>query len=115
MPYLTRAEVAATVRGIGERSAAGSRLVVNYQSPSLPAALGRAAATAMTAVSRQRSPWANEPRRSAWTPTAMSQLLSRHGFRVIRDDDLESLARGLGVPVRQRRSLRSGRVAVADR
>jgi methyltransferase (TIGR00027 family) len=115
VPYLTRSEVAATVRSVGSLSAPGSRLVVNYQSPSLLAALGRLAARAMTTVARQRSPWADEPRRSSWTPTAMSQLLSRNSFRVIRDDDLLSLAEDLRVPVRQRRSLHSGRVAVADR
>jgi hypothetical protein len=45
----------------------------------------------------------------------MSGLLAGHGFGLIRDDDLLTLMRGLGIPVRQRRSLQTGRVAIADR
>jgi methyltransferase (TIGR00027 family) len=115
VPYLSRAEVAATVQAIGSRSAAGSRLIVNYQSPALSAALGRLVARVMTAAARRRSPWADEPRRSSWTPAAMSQLLAGHGFDLTRDDDLLTLAQGLTTPVRQRRSLQTGRVAIADR
>ena len=115
VPYLSRAEVAATVQAISSRSAAGSRLIVNYQSPALSAALGRLAARAMTAAARRRSPWAAEPRRSSWTPAAMSHLLAGHGFDLNRDDDLLTLAQDLTIPVRQRRSLQTGRVAIADR
>lgn len=115
VPYLSRAEVAATVRALASRSAAGSRLVVNYQSPALSAAFGRVAARAMMAMARRRSPWADEPRRSSWTPRAMSELLRDHGFSVNRDDDLLTFANDLSVPVRQRRSLQAGRVAIADR
>lgn len=115
VPYLSRAEVATTLRAISGRSAAGSRLIVNYQSPALSAALGRLAARAMTAIARQRSPWADEPRRSSWTPIALAELLARDGFSVNRDDDLLTLAEELPVPVRRRRSLQSGRVAIADR
>jgi methyltransferase (TIGR00027 family) len=115
VPYLSRAEVAATVQAVGSRSAAGSRLIVNYQSPALSAALGRLAARAMTAAARRRSPWADEPRGSSWTPAAMSQLLAGHGFGLNRDDDLLTLAQDLASPVRQRRSLQTGRVATAHR
>ncbi|HEY3008512.1 MAG TPA: class I SAM-dependent methyltransferase [Micromonosporaceae bacterium] len=115
VPYLGRAEVAATVNAVAGRSAEGSRLVVNYQSPALSAAVGRLAARAMTALARRPSPWATEPRRSSWTPTAMRGLLGAHGFSVRGDDDLVTLAEGLNLSVRQRRSLRTGRVAVADR
>ena len=115
VPYLTRAEVAATLAVVGAKSAPGSRLVVNYQSPAVSAAVGRLVARAMTAVARRPSPWAGEPRRSSWTPAAMRAQLVRHGFNVISDDDLLTLAAALPMPVRQRRSLRNGRVAVADR
>ena len=115
VPYLSRTEVAATVDAVAGRSVEGSRLVVNYQSPALSAAVGRLAARAMTALARRPSPWATEPRRSSWTPTAMRELLAVHGFTVRRDDDLLTLAEGMNLPVRQRRSLRTGRVAVADR
>src|SRR2546430_1210716 len=76
VPYLSRADVAATVQAVSGRSTAGSRLVVNYQSPVLSAAFGRLAARAMTALARRRSPWSDEPRRSSWTPTAMAELLA---------------------------------------
>jgi methyltransferase (TIGR00027 family) len=115
VPYLSRAEVAATVQAVSGRSTVGSRLIVNYQSPALAAVFGRLAARAMTAMARQRSPWADEPRRLSWTPAAMADLLTGYGFRINRDDDLMSLAQELSVRVRQRRSLRTGRVAIADR
>jgi methyltransferase (TIGR00027 family) len=115
VPYLSRAEVAATLHAVSGRSTTGSRLVVNYQSPALSAALGRLAARAMTATARRRSPWADEPRRSSWTPTAMSVLFAGHGFVLNRDDDLLTLAEDPPVPVRRRRSLQTGRVAIADR
>jgi O-methyltransferase involved in polyketide biosynthesis len=115
VPYLTRAQVDATLAVVAARSAPGSRLVVNYQSPEVSAALGRLVARAMTAMARRPSVWANEPRRSTWTPATMRSLLSGHGFAVDRDDDLLALAERSGVSVRQRRSLRNGHVAVADR
>jgi methyltransferase (TIGR00027 family) len=115
VPYLSRSQVAATVHALGDRSAPGSRLVVNYQSPSLSAAFGRLTARAMTAMARRPSPWVDEPLRSSWTPRAMSGLLAREGFRISRDTDLLSVANELRVPVRQRRSLATGRVAIADR
>jgi len=113
VPYLRKAEVAATVAVLAERSAPGSRLVVNYQTPALSAAVGRLAARAMTAVARRPSPWQAEPHRSSWTPKAMRDLLTSHGFTVASDDDLLTLAEQPSVPVRQRRSLRNGRVATA--
>ncbi|HEX7745103.1 MAG TPA: class I SAM-dependent methyltransferase [Micromonosporaceae bacterium] len=115
VPYLTRTEVAATVQALSGRSAAGSRLVVNYLSPSLSAAFGRLLAWAMTATARKRSLWADEPRRSSWTPRAMGELLTAYGFSVNRDDDLLTLAEDLSVPIRPRRSLQTGRVVIADR
>jgi hypothetical protein len=45
----------------------------------------------------------------------MRELLTGHGLAVVRYDDLIALAERLPVPVKQRRSLRTGRVAVADR
>lgn len=115
VPYLSSADVDGTAAVVGARSAAGSRLVVNYQSPAMSAAGGRLVARAMTALAGRSSPWAREPRRSSWTPAAMRELLTGHGFTVVRDDDLLTLAEQLRVPAKQRRSLRNGRVAVADR
>jgi len=115
VPYLSRADVDDTAAVISARSAPGSRLVVNYQSPAMSAAGGRLVARAMTALAGRSSPWASEPRRSSWTPGGMRELLTRHGLAIVRDDDLLSLAEQLRVPIKQRRSLRTGRVAVADR
>lgn len=115
VPYLTRPRVEATMAVIDERSAPGSSLIVNYQSPALSATAGRLVARAMMAAVRRRSPWRAEPWRSLWTPVAMRALLTRHGFAVADDDDLLTLVGQLGTPVRRRRSLRSGRVAIAIR
>jgi hypothetical protein len=68
----------------------------------------------MNTPARRRSPWADEPRRSAWTPEAMRRLLTSHGFTVTSDDDLLGLARRFSSPVRRRISLRTGRIAVAN-
>jgi methyltransferase (TIGR00027 family) len=114
VPYLSKAEVTATVAAIGGLSAPASGLIVNYQTPSLAAASGRAAVRAATRVSRRRSLWADEPRRSSWTPAAMRTLLGTCGFSREADDDLFTIAARLGLPVRQARSLRNGRVAVAE-
>jgi methyltransferase (TIGR00027 family) len=114
VPYLSRAAATATVQHIGMLSAPGSRLVVNYQAPAPIAELGRLAVHVVTLLARQRSPWSDEPRRSTWSAAAMAKLVSLGGFTVGRDDDLLSLAQQLGMPVRVRQSLHSGRIAVAD-
>jgi methyltransferase (TIGR00027 family) len=113
VPYLTPAAVETTVAGLSTRSAPGSVLVVNYQSPSWVAAVGRRVARVMARVSRQDSPLAGEPWRSLWTPERMRDLLGRHGFVVRSDDDLLSIAGGIGSPTANSRSVATGRVAVA--
>ncbi|GAA4385181.1 hypothetical protein GCM10023088_54450 [Actinomadura verrucosospora] len=115
VPYLTRAETAATLQALAKASAPGSRLVVHYQAPSLVASLGRPVARAMRRLSRQPDPMAHEPWRSAWTQAAMRELLTGQGYAVARDTDLLTLAGALAIPVRSRRTLGSGRVLVADR
>ncbi|MFI7284073.1 class I SAM-dependent methyltransferase [Micromonospora chersina] len=114
VPYLTRAEVAATVAELATCSAPGSRLVVNFQSPATSTALGRVVARLLTASTGRSSVWANEPWRSTWTSAAMAALLTRHGWTVTRDEDLLGTARALGLPVRRGTSLRHSRVLVAD-
>ncbi|WP_433367227.1 class I SAM-dependent methyltransferase [Actinoplanes sp. CA-142083] len=112
VPYLTRAEVTATVAALAARSASGSRLVVNYQSPSLLSDLIR---KSMSAVFRKSGPWAGEPWRSTWSAAAMSRLLALHGFAVREDRDLLTVAATLGVVPKQQTSVKNGRVAVAER
>ena len=115
VPYLTRAEVAATMAGLAARSAPGSRLLVNYQSPAVAATVGRVLARLLAASTGRRSVWATEPWRSTWTPAAMAALLARHGYRVTRDESLLDAGRRLALPVGRASSLRHGRVLVADR
>jgi len=115
VPYLTEADVTATVAAVAARSAPGSRLIVNFQTPSRSSALGRLAARAMMASTGRPSFWATEPWRSTWPPAAMAALLGRHGFTVTRDEDLLTTAIALATPARRRQSLAHGRVMVADR
>lgn len=112
--YLTREQVRAGLELIRSRSAPGSRLIVNYQQPSIIAVAGRWLMRSVSRPARRQDPLAGEPRRSAWTPRAMANLLGNHGFRVSGDDDLLSLAERLPIEVRHRRSLRDGRVLVAE-
>jgi len=113
VPYLTPAEVETTVAALAALSAPGSRLVVNYQAPSRRAAVGRVIAKGLATLSRRPNPFAGEPRRSAWTPDSLRALLSPAGLSVTSDDDLLTLSERLGLPVRHKQSVRSGRVAVA--
>jgi methyltransferase (TIGR00027 family) len=113
VPYLTRYDVNTTVAGLAARSAPGSVLVVNYQSPSWIAALGRRLAGLAARVSRQRDPLAGEPWRSSWTPESMGRLLAGHGFVVRRDEDLMSVATRIDSPTTNSRSIGIGRVAIA--
>ena len=115
VPYLTPAAVEATTRVVSGRSAPGSRLIVNYQAPALSATVGRRLAGVLARLAGRGDPLANEPQRSSWTPAAMRELLAGQGFVVARDDDLLTIAERLPFPVRNGRSLRVGRIAVADR
>lgn len=114
VPYLTRPQVAATVEALRACSAPGSRLVGNYQQPSSVAVLGRLAMRSLSRLARRDDPLAGEPRRSSWTPEALARLLGRSGFAVSSDEDLLSLAGQLQLDPRHPRSLREGRVLVAD-
>ena len=115
VPYLTEAEVAATVAAVAACSAPDSRLVVNFQLPSVVTTLGRLASRALVASTGRKSVWADEPWRSTWTPAAMAGLLNEHGFTVTRDEGLTEVAATLDMPVRHARSLGNGRIVVADR
>jgi methyltransferase (TIGR00027 family) len=112
VPYLTPDEVRHTLDEVAARSGPGSRLIVHYQAD---AAATLAALRAFTVLARRASPWRNEPWRSTWTAEQMRELLTERGFRVVRDDDLLTLAAALPMKLGQRGPLRNGRVAVADR
>ncbi|MGR6319896.1 class I SAM-dependent methyltransferase [Micromonospora soli] len=115
VPYLTTAEVAATVTELAACSAPDSRLVVNFQTPATATKLGRVLARLLMASTGRSSVWAKEPWRSTWTPAAMAALLARHGYTVTRDESLLDTARALATPIRHSRSLAHGRVTTADR
>jgi methyltransferase (TIGR00027 family) len=115
VPYLTPADVDATTAAIAAASAAGSRLVVNYQVRARAAVAGRLVARLLAASTGRRSVWAREPWRSTWTPAELAALLDRHGFATVRDTDLYAAAVDLGTPTTHRVGLRHGRVLVADR
>ncbi|MEU4152653.1 class I SAM-dependent methyltransferase [Streptomyces sp. NPDC026659] len=109
VPYLTRDQVRATLSALAARTAPGSTLVLNYQSPSVKAAAGRLLARLLGSAVMAGEPW-----RSLWKPRRMASLLAEYGFHVTSDDSLLALAVGLCSPTRGRTSLRSGRVAVAE-
>lgn len=113
VPYLRKAEVAATATALAGRSAPGSVLVVNYQTPSLTATLGRGVLNLVARASRVETATADEPWRSAWRPSEMARLLTARGFAVEQDVDLLHLAHEIGSPATHSRSLRNGRVAVS--
>ncbi|HET8600202.1 MAG TPA: class I SAM-dependent methyltransferase [Segeticoccus sp.] len=114
VPYLTETEVERTARQLSDLSAAGSRLVVNYQAPSVVAALGRGLVRVSSRVSGRPNPYAEEPHRSAWTSRALGELLALYGFDVRWDADLLTLAQGVEMAVHHRRSLHNGHVLVAE-
>ncbi|MGW4301490.1 class I SAM-dependent methyltransferase [Streptomyces sp. NPDC004646] len=109
VPYLTRDQIRATLSALTARTAPGSTLVVNYQSPSARAAAGRLLTRLLGNAITAGEPW-----RSLWTPAQMATLLAEHGLRVTSDTCLLTLAETLGSPTRGRTSLKSGRVAVAE-
>lgn len=115
VPYLTEDEVDATAAEVAECSAPGSRLIVNFQTPSTSTNVGRFVARLLMRSAGRKSFWATEPWRSTWTSESMSALLARNGFTVAGDEDLLAIGSRLAMPIRHRRSLRHGRVMVADR
>ena len=116
IPYLTEPQVLSTLRQVSALSSPGSRLVASYQARSLPTAALRSAMRLVLRVSRQPDPLADEPWRSLWRPADLRTLLHQNRFEVEADDDLLTLADGLGLPVEGNSgSLRNGRVAIATR
>ncbi|WP_433622168.1 class I SAM-dependent methyltransferase [Nocardia sp. CA-120079] len=115
VPYLTEAAVRATLTAIGERSAAGSRLIVTYPTPNRLTAIGGRVLRVATRVVGARDPLQDEPHISTWQPEAIRALTAEYGFTVIDDHELMSVAQRLDLPTRQSRLSRLGRVAVADK
>ena len=110
VPYLTRAQVGATLAALAARTAPGSALVVTYQAPSPRATLGRLLTRLLGGSLTSGEPW-----RSLWRPPRMAALLAEHGMRVVSDDSLLDIARTLDGPAPKGSALRTGRVLVAER
>ena len=115
VPYLSADQVRATAAQIAQLSAPDSRLVVSYQTKSLPTTVMRVAMRLVLRVSRQPDPMAGEPWRSLWRPDRMRSMLRDNGFDVTSDSDLLTLSEGLVLPSSSNASLRNGHVAVAVR
>jgi methyltransferase (TIGR00027 family) len=113
VPYLTPDDIDVTLRSLGDRSAEGSTLVLQYQERSAIAVVGRRVSSFVARRGGLDDPMADEPWRSLWSPKAMGDLLARHGFVVNRDEDLLNIAIRIGSPTTHRRSLANGRVAIA--
>jgi methyltransferase (TIGR00027 family) len=113
VPYLTQEQVAGTLAAIRDTSAPGSTLVVNYQSPSLRATIGRRVVGALSRLGGGTAATANEPWRTLVGPREMEALLHAAGFAVRSDEDLLAIAGRLGLEPAGRTSLAAGRVAVA--
>ena len=115
VPYLTRDAMTSTLAAVAECSAPGSRLVVNYQAPSLVATAGRLLSRVIMLLARRTNPMAGEPWRSLWSADQMRQALESAGFHVKSDDDLYALRGDLEVSGLSAGSMRNGRVVVAER
>ncbi|MES1203486.1 MAG: SAM-dependent methyltransferase, partial [Pseudomonadota bacterium] len=79
--YLTLEQIEAALRVIRARSAPGSRLAIVYHAPALLLLL------VGWVVKR-----VGEPLRSVFRAPQMQALLARHGFRVVSDADLPTIA-----------------------
>jgi methyltransferase (TIGR00027 family) len=87
VPYLTRSEVVATLRGLSS-FAGGTTVIFDYSVP--PASLGPAARAAFDAIER-RVAAAGEPFKTFFEPAELRALLVETGFGQVRDlgpDDL---------------------------
>lgn len=115
VPYLTADAVRSSVAQVAALSAPGSRLVVNYQAKSVVTSLMRRVMSLVLRLSGEDDVLAREPWRSLWRPAGVQGLLVDNGFEMVSESDLLTLAEGLVLPLDGKRSLRNGRVAVADR
>jgi methyltransferase (TIGR00027 family) len=115
IPYLAQKDVIGTIAALSAISAPRSRLIAQYQTPSLATSVGRRVSGLMARLSRVDSPLVDEPWKSTWEAVAIGRTLVDHGWTVASDESLLDAARRLGSPSQRARSLSSGRVAVADR
>ena len=103
--YLTPEEVETTLAALLPRSAPGSRLVILY---TVPALILRLVGLVVKRL--------GEPFRSAFTPPAMSALLSRYGFSVVRDEGIPQISASMSPDIAAAtRWMKHLRIVTADR
>ncbi|MGV9676857.1 class I SAM-dependent methyltransferase [Nocardia sp. NPDC003482] len=115
LPYLTDAQVAATLTVVADLSAPGSRLIATYPTRNRLAGLGRHALRLFTRLTGGGDPLRHEPHLSTWSPQEMRALLNDHGLTVTDDRELFGAATELGIPVPQSRAYGLGRAVIADK
>lgn len=103
--YLALPDIEATLRVIDRKSAPGSRLIVAYASKG-----------PVLGLIRFLLKRAGEPMQSIFTADSMAALLSRHGYKVVRDEDAPTTAASLSPTLaRESKALKHSRIAVANR
>ena len=103
--YLTVEEIEATLAVVERRSAPSSRLIVAYHSPAL-----------LLRVVGPLVRWVGEPLKSTQQPEAMRALLAKHGFAVVSDESLPTLAERLPEDIaRAARITKHFRIVTADK
>jgi methyltransferase (TIGR00027 family) len=103
--YLTPADIERTLAAIARRSAKRSRVIVAYHRPALMLWF-------VGWVVRR----VGEPLRSAFTPEAMRALLGKHGFAIVRDQDIPTIGAAVSPEIaRATRPIKHSRIATADR
>jgi methyltransferase (TIGR00027 family) len=114
VPYLSAAQVRTTLAQIADRSAPGSRVVVQYQRRSATGLMMQRVMPLVFRLFRASNPLAGEPWRSLWRPERFREMLDGNGFDVVSDRDLLALSED--VPSGDNNGpLRNARVAVAVR
>jgi methyltransferase (TIGR00027 family) len=114
VPYLSGAQVRATLAVVAARSCPGGRLVVAYTAPSPARWAGRLLSRLM-ARGGDGDMLAEEPQRSTFRPARMRSLLLSYRLGVVSDRDVVDLGRSMGADVAAMGPFaRANRIAVAD-
>ena len=103
--YLTPADVESTLSVVARRSAVGSTIAIAYHAPAFMLRIVGFVVKRM-----------GEPLRSAFTAQQMGALLSRHGFRVRRDENLPEIGAALSSEIGEAtKPMRHTRIVIAQR
>jgi methyltransferase (TIGR00027 family) len=114
LPYLTDAQVHATLDEVRASSAPGSRLIATYSTKLAVGGAGRFVLKLLFRAAGRRSPMADEPHISAWSVDRLHTMLAEHTMTVTSDVDQLSIARELGIDPNHAEQHERSRVVVAD-